>query len=134
MRSMTISAPTLVCDNRPTASTTSWLSFAPLQLAYAQERLTAQPRQRPTQFRLEHHDQRDGRIGRQGRQDRMQQLQLGPDRHGVNQAENAQAQQHVHRAAAADDHQKLINEDRDNDDVNGRGDGELRQIRNVDGR
>ncbi len=45
---------------------------------------------------------------------------------GINESEHAEPHQNVDRAAAADDQQKLVNENRDNDDVKRRSDGEWR--------
>ncbi len=98
--------------------------FAALQLTDSQEGTAAQPGQHAAQFRLKHHDQRDGGIGRQCRQNGTQQFQSQKNCSEIGESEDAYSEQDEDGAASANNLEKLINQDRDNEDINGGCDGE----------
>lgn len=103
--------------------------LAALQLADSEEGLAAQPRQGAAQFGLKHDNQRDRGVGGQRRENGAKDFQLRPDGGQVDQTEDADAEEHVHCAASADDHQELIDKDGDDEDVEGGSDGELWKFR-----
>jgi len=91
--------------------------LAAFQLADSEEGLAAQPREGAAQLGLKHYDERDGGVGGEGGEKGAENLQLCPDGGEIDQAENADAEEYVYGAASADDHQELVDEDGDYEDV-----------------
>lgn len=102
--------------------------LAAFELADAEEWAAAETGKGAAEFGLEHHDERDGRVGRERGEDGMEELEVRPDRNAIDRGEDAKAEQDVNGAAAANDHQGLIDEDSDDDDVDGGGDAEVGEI------
>ena len=86
-------------------------------LEVPEERRAAEVRQRAPDVRLEQHDDRKDHVGGQVANHPVDRLELEPPREEKQTDEEAAAQRHLHRARAADEQQQLVDQDRDQRDV-----------------
>ena len=89
----------------------------PGALEVAEERRAAEMRERAPDVGLEQNDDREDDVGGEIADDPVDGLELQPLREEVEQQDEAGAERHLRRARAADEQQQLVDEDRDDGDV-----------------
>ena len=112
-------APMRRADSVVAATTSSSIVSSSLgdALEVAEERRAAEVRQRAADVGLKQHDDREDDVGGEVADHPVDGLELEPLREEEQADEEAAAQRHLHRARAADEQQQLVDQDRDERDV-----------------
>ena len=99
---------------------------------FSQQRVFADVGQGPANLSCEQHNDPDHEIGKDGGHDPLNGLQVEPEGHVIEEHQKSHSERHLNRARPADQQEDVVDQDADDENVDGRGPGEPVQVEKFD--